>query len=195
MGEPLAETWRTAFFHVLQSHDAAEPLREAALSGRLASWTRHLTRVVVDTCAKLGWHAAARGHLADVLPVGRNEYLALDTVAFVKPGAGRWPFPVAVFELENSGSDDRVAYALWKVLCVRAQLRVVFAYREGPAEGAELARLLAQSVVGSMPIEDRIQLLGETFLLMGSRSEGETFPYGYFKAWTLDTNTGRFLRS
>ena len=26
--------------------------------------------------------------------------------------SSRWPFPVAVFELENSLSDDRVAYSL-----------------------------------------------------------------------------------
>jgi len=28
----------------------------------------------------------------------------------------------------------------------------------------------------------------------GSRGEADTFPYGYFKVWTLHTNTGRFER-
>ena len=112
MGGELVEKWQDAFFRVLQAHDAAQPLKEAALAGRLGAWTKNLTRVVVGTCSALGWRAAAKGHLAEDLPVARNEYLALDAVAFPAEGTGRWPFPVAVFELENSSADDRVAYAL-----------------------------------------------------------------------------------
>jgi hypothetical protein len=37
-------------------------------------------------------------------------------------------------------------------------------------------------------------LTGETSLIIGSRGEAETFPYGYFKIWTLNANTGRFDR-
>ena len=33
---------------------------------------------------------------------------------------------------------------LWKVLCVRASLRVVFAYRREPAEGSQLVACLAE---------------------------------------------------
>ncbi len=194
MGGELSEKWRDTFFRVLQAHDAAQPLKEAAVAGRLGEWTRHLTRVVVDTCAGLGWRAAAKGHLAEQLPVARNEYLALDVLALPGRGSGRWRFPVAVFELENSATDHRVAYALWKTLCVRASLRVLFAYRRRAGEGAALTVYLAESVVGSMSIGDRMELGGETLLMMGSRSEGETFPYGYFKAWLLDRNTGRFER-
>jgi len=31
-------------------------------------------------------------------------------------------------------------------------------------------------------------------LIIGNRGEAQTFPYGYFRAWTLDTNTGRIQR-
>ena len=27
-------------------------------------------------------------------------------------------------------------------------------------------------------------------MIIGNRGGSETFPYGYFKAWTLNTNTG-----
>jgi predicted GTPase len=43
--------------------------------------------------------------------------------------------PISVFELENSPVNDLVAYSLWKVLCVRASLRVVFCYRQDASEG------------------------------------------------------------
>ena len=107
---------------------------------------------------------------------------------------GRWPFPVAVFELENSRDDDRVAYSLWKVLCVRTPLRVVFAYRRDAGEGAELVGRLTDSLIGGLSIAERLAFAGETSLIIGNRGGAETFPYGYFKAWTLDTNTGRFDR-
>ena len=148
MPDTFLKEWQNAFFQGLQSHEAAQPLREAALAGRLGDWTTCLTRAVVQSCKELGWVAAARGHLVDVLPVPRNEYLALDVMAFQSTTGNRWPFPVAVFELENSPDDDRVAYALWKLLSIRASLRVLFAYRWESAEGSVLAGYLAENVVG-----------------------------------------------
>jgi hypothetical protein len=50
------------------------------------------------------------------LPQAGKEYLGLDVTAFPEGKEPRWPLPVAVFELENSPSDNRVAYSLWKVL-------------------------------------------------------------------------------
>ena len=97
--------------------------------------------------------------------------------------------------MENSPVDDLVAYALWKVLCVRANLRVVFCYRRNANAGAELVRHLADHVIQSMEIQTRAGLTGETLLIVGSRSESATFPYGFFKDWTLDANTARFSRN
>jgi hypothetical protein len=195
MPEAFLKEWQDAFFQGLQSHEAAQSLREAAVAGRLGDWTTCLTRAVVHSCKELGWVAAARGHLADVLPIPRNEYLALDVMAFQQTAGNRWPLPVAVFELENSPDNDRVAYALWKLLCIRASLRVLFAYRWESAEGSVLAGYLAENVVGSLSISERMYIGGDTLVLIGSRAEGETFPYGYFKEWILDTNTGRFIRA
>ena len=103
-----------------------------------------------------------------------------------------WRFPVAVFELENSLSDDRVAYSLWKTLCVRTSLRVVFAYWPNWDVGIKLVQHLGRDVVGAMDIESRMAVDGDTLVILGSRGEGDTFPHGYFKTWRLNTNTGRF---
>lgn len=194
MDEPtLTELWRQTLFRILETTESGALLKDAALAGALGDWTRHLTTAVVAACSSMGWKAAAKGHLGEVLPVPRNEYLALDVIAFPESKA-RWPLPAAVFELENGRDDDRVAYSLWKVLCVRAALRVVFAYRRDAAEGVGLVARLTESVIGGLSIADRQALAGETTLIVGNRGGADTFPYGYFRAWTLDTNTGRFDR-
>jgi len=128
MADGVAQRWFRSFMEVVQRHEASAPLRDAAVRGQLGRWTTSLTRVVVSTCEGVGWKAAAKGHRSDLLPVPREEYLALDVAAFEPAGDRRWRFPIAVFELENSRADDPVAYSLWKVLCVRAALRVVFCY-------------------------------------------------------------------
>jgi hypothetical protein len=187
----LTDRWRHRLFRILESGDSGKPLKEAAHAGKLGVRTTHLTGSVVEVCKVMDWRAAAKGHLGDVLPVARNEYLALDVIAFSKSEA-RWPLPVAVFELENSKDDDRVAYSLWKVLCVRATLRIVFAYRSDVKAGVELVGRLTNSVIGGLSIDERRAIKGETSLIIGNRGVAEIFPYGYFKAWTLDTNIGRF---
>jgi hypothetical protein len=191
----IAQSWFGTFMETVKTHEASTVLREAAENGALKPWTEALTGIVVGTFERMGWRGAARGHRSDMLPVPRSEYLALDAVAFEAAGDRRWRFPVGVFELENSPVDDRVAYALWKVLCVRASLRVVFCYRHDAGQGAELMRHLAEQVVQAMEIPTRVGLGGETLVIAGSRSEAATFPYGFFKDWTLDVNTARFRRN
>ncbi len=195
MGGTLAQRWYGTFLETVQGHEAAAALRYAAQSGALRKWTEALTGVVVATFPGFGWQGAARGHRLAALPVHRQEYLALDVVAFETAGDRRWRFPVAVFELENSPDDDRVAYSLWKVLCVRASLRVVFCYRRDTDAGAELVRHLGDAVLRTMEIPERASVGGETLVVVGSRSETTSFPYGFFKGWALDASTGRFRRN
>jgi hypothetical protein len=153
-----------------------------------------LTGVVVAACKRMGWQAAAKEHRSQFLPVPRQEYLALDIVAFDPAGTGRWRFPLAAIELENHRDDDYVAYALWKVLSVRASLRVVFCYRRDREHGVDVVRHLADDLIRPLSIPDRTTLGGETVLVVGSRSDADAFPYGFFTPWLLDGNTGRFGR-
>lgn len=188
----LGQRWQRTFLDHLRQDAHAELLRDAALRGQLGDWTRALTGIVVETCADMGWAAAALAHQSDLLPVPRSEYLALDVMAFEREAASRWRFPVAVMELENRAEVDIIAYSLWKLLCVRAELRVLFCYRRQPEEGRHLVRALADAVAGAMSIEQRMSLDGETLVVVGSRGEVATFPYGFFRWWRLDKNTGRF---
>ena len=139
----------------------------------------------------LGLEVAAKGHRCTALPVEREEYLALDVAAFPDTGSA-WRFPVAVCELENSARDEVVAYALWKVLCIRHALRVVFCYRNARTDAPRLIGSLSDRVVGAMALPDRERLSADTLVFVGSRSESDTFPYGFFQVWRLNRNLGRF---
>ena len=187
----ISESWHDAFWPIVQRADYAQSLKEASLNERLGDWTKTLTAVSVETCAALGWRAAAKGHRLDLLPEAHSEYLGMDVMAFAD-GTARWRFPVAVIELENSRKDDRIAYSLWKVLCARAELRIVFCYRREPDEGAALVRWLSKEVIGVLTLDQRLNLEGETIVVVGSRGEALAFPYGFFKWWRLESNLGIF---
>jgi hypothetical protein len=168
-----------------------EPLKEASLDGKLGAWTKALTACVSSACGEMGWRASARAHHCELLPVRRSEYLALDIMAFTE-GEKRWLFPTAVMELENSSDTDKIAYSLWKVLCVRAEFRVVFCYRKNAEEAPALIQHLRRDVIDAMSLHGRVKLEGRTFVVVGSRNDAETFPYGFFKWWELNTDTGHF---
>ncbi len=190
----LAALWVPRFYATLgEDHGVADTLREASLRADLIRWTTSLTGVVVRSFEGIGLSAAAKGFPCAVLPVKRNEYLGQDVMVFQRGESG-WRFPVAVCELENAGRDQAVAYSLWKVLCVRCALRVVFCYRPEAEAGSPLVTRLSTKVVNAMPISDRTSLSGETLIVMGSRNEASTFPYGFFHLWKLNVNTGWFER-
>lgn len=187
----IVEKWKSAFFKTVEHPDISCTLKEASLQEKLADWTKTLTTACVKTCEKLEWSASAKGHQYELLPVKRNEYLALDVMAFAD-SQKRWRYPVAVFELENSFDNDQIAYSLWKLLCVRADLRIVFCYRKTSAEGVQVIRFLQNEVVHAMGLAGRIHLAGDTLVVIGSRDDASTFPYRFFKWWKLDKNTGVF---
>ena len=193
MSQPSFPSWRDAFLDVVQQPTTAAPLKAASLAEDLRAWTACLTSAVVASCRQIGWLAAAKGHRLSELPQAGQEYLGIDVMAFsAEPGPGRWRFPIAVFELENHRTDDRVAYSLWKVLCVRAPLRVVFAFRRDWEASRRSVNAICEDVIGSLSVTERAALSGETMLVIGNRGDGETFPWGYFKFWMLDPNVGRF---
>jgi hypothetical protein len=186
-----AREWYKAFWLEVRHARWAEPLRDAALQQRLKNWTRHLTGAVVATCQSLGWTAVARGHLAEVLPVAKQEYLAIDVMAFPVSQSQGWRRPVAVFELENRLEEDIVAYSLWKVSLIRCTLAGVFCYRQDPEETGDLLSALAGGVMGEF--EGISQGQGRTTLLVvGTRSRGEDFPDGFFRPYVWDSAFRQF---
>jgi hypothetical protein len=186
------ESWRDSFLEIVQESDVASVLKKASITEDLMTWTSGLTGSVIGTCLKQGWVAAGKGHRLGRLPIAGQEFLGMDVMAFEAGASPRWPMPLAVFELENSPTDRRVAYSLWKVLCLRVPLRVVFAYRTDWERSRQLVESLTGDVIASFSLEQRTNIGGVTVLAVGNRGEGETFPWGYFKFWVLNPNLGRF---
>ena len=187
-----ARAWTRSLYTTLdRGHATTARLREASMAGDLSRWTQTLTALVAQSLRELGLDVAAKGYRCTALPVEREEYLALDVAAFPATG-GVWRFPVAVCELENSANDAVVAYALWKVLCIRDALRVLFCYRNARSDAPRLVGSLADRVVGAMALKDRERLIADTLVFVGSRNESHTFPYGFFQAWRLNPNLGQF---
>lgn len=194
MNRSLATRWLGQFHDALDGdRELSAELRDASMRRQLKRWTIALTRAVVRSIETLGLTAAARQNAGTALPLTQQEYLGQDVMAF-HPGPRGWHFPVIVAELENAPDDRRVAYSLWKTLCIRCELRIVFCYRADPADAPLLITTLATEVVRELPISDRARLDGETIVVVGSRDESATFPNGFFQGWKLNTNTGRFER-
>lgn len=185
------DRWRDELLGGVGVADIREPLREAAEQEDARRWTALMTSAVVKACNATGWHAAAKGHRLDLLPQAQQEYLVIDVMAFEPTieGQGVWAAPAAVFELENSLSDERVAYSLWKVSCVRSQIGVVIAYRRDWERAANLVRYLGEN----MPSGGLNS--GQTLaLVIGSREKGGSFPFGFFKFWRYTPTMRAFAK-
>lgn len=77
-------------------------------------------------------------------------------------------------------------------MCIRAELRAVFCYRKDEDQANALVRMLRDEVVAAMTLERRASLDGETLVVVGTRGEAATFPYGFFKWWRLDAGLAQF---
>jgi len=188
---PFAERWREAFLDCAQRSESREAIREAAAAEDLKRWTELLTGVVVRSCESLGWKAAAKGHRLEHLPQARSEYLSLDVTAFAAAQQPHtpWAFPLGVFELENSLSDEKVSYCVWKVACIRSPFAVVMAYRRKWDEARELVQRLSE-----MAPRELVQNGQELVLTVGSRSLGEQFPWSFFRFWKYTPTMKAFVK-
>lgn len=100
-----------------------------------SDWTKFM-RIVMDGVAKNMNCYVAR--LRSENKELSGEYLNIDAV-FIDTAEydlikkeGKWdPFvlPRAVVELENSYAIEKISYCLWKILCVRAPIRVLICYQ------------------------------------------------------------------
>ena len=184
------QEWYQAFRKTVRQYEWGEPLREAATAGKLGDWTRYLTGAVVATCASFDWMAVGLGHEPEVLPVSKQEYLAIDVMAFSEGDYQRWRTPVAVFELENRPEPAAVSYSLWKVTMVRAALRCVFCYRRQPEGMGALIADLTQGVMTDLYHRDTE--VDPLLLVVGTRSKAESFPDGFFKPYEWGPATRQF---
>lgn len=146
----MGSTWLKRFFRTLERAEYPENPWNAS------QWTRFLGDAVDRVSRQMKCRAAMRR--ATTRGDERSgEYLNIDAIYFDGDAydaqskayaAGYDPFviPRVLVELENAADDDRVAYSLWKLLCVRAPLRVLISHRPR-CQGVEKLREHLDAVI------------------------------------------------
>lgn len=100
-----------------------------------------------------------------------------------------WDLPVlpsVVVELENSDVLNQITYDLWKILCIRAPVRVLICYQGKPDKIESLRRHLEGIIQRGGLMKDAG---GELFVIIGDGSVSEESEWGeYFKMfeWRYD---------
>jgi hypothetical protein len=124
-----------------------------------------------------------------------GEYLDVDAIYLDKAdydlpigiGDDEDPFvlPAAVVELENSFDFNKIAYCAWKILCVRAPIRVLICYQKGVDAVTSLAKHLEDIIWhrGLLKGDD-----GDFFVIIGNDKKGESDWEDYFSVfeWRSD---------
>lgn len=122
------DPWVEYFFDVLNSLE--EPTSEDS-----AAWTDFMGTVLDKVAKRMDCYVSRRK------PGDRDtgEHLQIDAVFFEESASKRLGLneyggdplvlPRVVVELENSYNLDKIAYCLWKLLCIRSRLRVLICYQ------------------------------------------------------------------
>ncbi len=117
-----------------------------------------------------------------------GEYMDIDAFfidnaeyELIKKKSKEWdPFvlPRAVVELENNFDVKRISYALWKILCIRAPIRVLICYQRGSGKVATLKKQLEDVIWRGSLMKGTD---GDLLVIIGDENKDEESSYGdYF---------------
>lgn len=114
-----------------------------------------------------------------------GEYLNIDATFFKKADYNKSVYirskkeydprvlPIAIIEHENpeGSSDDKIAHCLWKLLCIRSELRVLICYHNN-------INVIRKSLEDTV-IDGRLgeELRGELFVIIGNRLKDKNLWY------------------
>ena len=93
--------------------------------------------------------------------------------------------PSAVVELENSLDINKIAYCLWKILCVRAPIRVLICYQKNMDKKLSLAKHLENIIwQRSLMRDDK----GDLLVIIGNDKKGESSWEDYLSVFEWRSN-------
>ena len=95
--------------------------------------------------------------------------------------------PSAIVELENSYDNDKIAYCLWKLACIRSPIRVLICYQKGREAISSLVRHLEKVIRQNSLLKDDTS---DTILIIGDGTKGEGYEwadYFSFYEWRNET--------
>jgi len=172
------KSWLKCFAQVIEAERKLSG--PSTTSPKDSEWTEFMQKVMDIVAVKMNcWVARLRPE--DKARSG--EYLNIDAF-FVDNAAfnpknkltGYDPFvlPRAVVELENSFDINKISYCLWKILCIRAPIRVLVCYQSDSTEVQKLRQHLEEVIQAGSLMKDTT---GDLLVIIGNESVKEWKSY------------------
>jgi len=140
----MAKNWLKQFFSVIES---AYPKEKKWTD---PEWTEFMKKVMERVAKRMKCYVVQRRpHIKnesweylkiDAFFISNSDYERLNKKT--KKGWDPFVLPQTVIELENSNDKNKISYCLWKILCIRAPLRVLICYQNGTIKVSRLRKHL-----------------------------------------------------
>lgn len=167
MGEVMDEVGRNMGCKVVRR-------RETLSEKQLEDMTPEEKEVALANFAKGYWEESREYLNIDAVFINESEY-GLHTWGGKGIQYGPLALPEAVAELENSWDVDRICYCLWKILCIRASVRVLVCYQKNEEMINSLRQRLENIIWGSSLMKgtdgDLLAIIGQEDMQMKTWSE------------------------
>ena len=99
-----------------------------------AAWTIFLTKIMQRIGKKMDCYVQSKNIMKDG---NSGEYLNIDALFFKNDDCKDWVsnypppvLPAAAIEMENDYAKEKIAYCLWKIICIRSEIRVVICHQD-----------------------------------------------------------------
>ena len=167
MGEVMDEVGRSMGCKVVRK-------RKTIGGKKLEDMTSEEKKVALADFAKGYWKGSREYLNIDAVFINESEY-GLHTWGPEGVKYGPLALPEAVVELENSWKVNKICYCLWKILCIRASVRVLVCYQSSEEKINSLRERLENILWGSSLMKgtdgDLLVIIGNESMQMKKWSE------------------------
>ena len=159
--------------------------RDIPSEKKLEDMTPAERKIAYEDFSKGFWEKSSEYFNIDAVFVNESEY-GLHIRGAKGIQYGPYALPEAVVELENSWDNDRICYCLWKVLCVRAPVRVLVCYQKNTDMVNSLRQRLEDIIWGSSLMKGTD---GDLLVIVGTENMTEKQWSEYFSVfeWRRDS--------
>lgn len=186
---------RAWVLYFIKAIDALYEERQDKTDWTASSWTTFLGNVLDKVALKSNYYVVRRR------PANQEEsgeYLNIDGLFFdnndyndsIPEGHDPRVLPRAAIELENSYSQDKIAYCLWKLMCIRTPIKILICYQSNTENLANLKDHLEKVMLkGNLTKENKADVI----VIIGDESISDEKPWqDYYSVFEWQDN--RFTR-
>jgi hypothetical protein len=170
---------RAWVLHFIKAIDNLYEQRQNKTDWTASSWTTFLGDVLDEVALKSNDYVVRR---RSNNKEESGEYLNIDGLYFdnneyddfVPEGHDPRVLPSAAVELENSYSQDKIAYCLWKLMCIKTPIRILICYQNKAENIVSLKDHLENVMLkGNLTKENKADVI----VIMGDESISDEKPW------------------